>query len=86
MKEESLKTPSLHSRFSSSEVTTYITVIYFMRSESLRLIAIVLSLITCRLSFIVIAWSKVHLKVHYPRDVIGGFIIRVPTRFTTSYT
>jgi len=77
--------PSFHSHFSAGEATTYIVGIA-LYSSNLRLTATLLAIITVGLASIIIAYSRVALKMHHPVDVLGGFILGVATGFVVSYT
>jgi membrane-associated phospholipid phosphatase len=78
--------PSFHSQFSAGEATTYIVGIALYSPENIRSTATLLAIITVGLASVIIAYSRVALKMHYPIDALGGFILGVLTGFTVSYT
>jgi len=77
--------PSFHSHFSAGEATTYIVGITLYSPESVRLTATLLAIITVGLASVVISYSRVALKMHYPVDAFGGFVLGVVTGFAISY-
>lgn len=77
--------PSFHSHFSAGEATTYIVGIALYSPENLRSTATLLAIITVGLASVVIAYSRVALKMHYPVDALGGFVLGVATGFAVSY-
>ena len=77
--------PSFHSHFSAGEATTYIVGISLYSPENVRFIATLLAIITAGLSSVVIAYSRVALKMHYPVDAFVGFVLGVATGFAVSY-
>ena len=77
--------PSFHSHFSAGEATTYIAGIALYSPEKVRLIATLLAIITAGLSSVVIAYSRVALKMHHSVDALGGLVLGVATGFVVSY-
>ncbi len=77
--------PSFHSQFSAGEATTFIIGIALFSPENIRLTATFLAIITVGLASVVIAYSRVALKMHYSLDALGGFVLGVATGFVVSY-
>jgi membrane-associated phospholipid phosphatase len=77
--------PSFHSQFSAGEATTFIVGIAVYSPEDLRLAATFLAIVTVGLASLIIAWSRIALKVHYPLDVACGFVLGVITGLVIPY-
>ena len=77
--------PSFHSHFSAGEATTYIAGIALYSPEKVHLIATLLAITIASLSSVVVAYSRIALKMHHSIDVLGGFVLGVATGFAVSY-
>jgi len=77
--------PSFHSHFSAGEATAYIVGIALYSPENVHLTATLLAIITVGSASVVIAYSRVALKMHYPKDALGGFILGIATGLAVSF-
>ncbi len=77
--------PSFHSQFSSGEAATYVMGIYAFSARDVRLVATVVALITAGLASVVIAYSRVVVGMHYPKDVLGGYLLGLVIGVLTPY-
>lgn len=77
--------PSLHSQFAAGESTTHVTVIALYVTKTLRLFATGVAVLINGVASFVVAWSRVVLRKHYPKDAIGGFMLGVLIGFLVPY-
>ncbi len=77
--------PSFHSQFSSSTATAAITVIYLLSPQDIRIPATLPAIIITGSLAILVAWSWIHLGVHYSIDVIGGVALGISIGYITAY-
>jgi len=71
--------PSFHAHLSAGGATACTLGIAIYSPESIRLISTVLAIVTAGFVSTLISYSRVALKMHYPLDVLGGFILGVIT-------
>lgn len=77
--------PSFHSQFAAGEATTYIVVIALYSPEVVRSTATIIAIFTAGAASIIVAWSRVSLNQHYPRDAIGGIGLGILIGFAVPY-
>ncbi|EHP85243.1 phosphatase PAP2 family protein [Methanotorris formicicus] len=78
--------PSFHTQFSFGVSTAFITAIYLLSPDNIKLLATLLAIFCLEGMSVIVGYSRIVVNAHYPKDVVGGAVFGIITGFICSYT
>ena len=78
--------PSFHAQFSFGISTAFVTAIYLLSPDDIRLLATILAIFCLEGISVIVGYSRIVVNAHYPKDVVGGTILGIITGRTFANT